>query len=147
VTAPPDGFAPYRRSSPYLDIIGPVYESATDPSIAGLWIDHRHTNSRGFLHAGLLVAVVDTIMGHTCERALGDGRRLTTVSLTSDFIGPARAGQWLDVTATVRRTGERLSFAACDVTTTDGSVVLCANGVFLTVGRTLASANSSGDPL
>lgn len=136
MTAPPaDGFTPYRRSSPYLDMIGPVYESATDPSVAGLWIDHRHTNSRGFLHAGLLVADTDTVMGHTCERTLGDGRRLTTVSLTPDFIGPARAGQWLEVAATVRRTGRRLSFAACEVTTDDGGLVMSAGGVFATVAR------------
>jgi len=51
---PPNGFVPYRRSSPYLDLIGPVYEAEGQPLVVGLWLGHKHTNSRGFVHAGLL---------------------------------------------------------------------------------------------
>lgn len=127
---PPAGFVPYRRSSPYLDMIGPIYEATTDPSLAGLRIDGRHTNSRGFVHAGLLVAVVDTLMGHSCERRL-DGARLVTVSLTPDFIGTARIGDWIAMTATVRWTTRRLSFAGCEAVTEDGHLVLSASGVFV----------------
>jgi uncharacterized protein (TIGR00369 family) len=141
---PSTGFVPYRRTSPYLEMIGPVYESGTDPSVAGLRIDQRHTNSRGFVHAGVLVAVVDTVMGHACERALGDGTRLTTVSITSDFLAPARGGQWLEVIAAVRRSGRRLSFASCGVTTSDGTAVLSASGVFLAVAHGATPTGSGG---
>jgi acyl-coenzyme A thioesterase 13 len=125
----PAGYVPYHRSSRYLELIGPVYEAAHDPSRVGLRIDERHTNARGFLHAGLLVAVADTIMGHTAQRALGPGSHLVTVSLTTDFTSSARAGDWLEAHATVRRAGRRLSFGASEFTVA-GRLVLAASGVF-----------------
>jgi len=59
----PEGFTPYARSSRYLDLIGPLYEAVGDPAVVGLRINGRHTNARGFLHAGVLVAVADMLMG------------------------------------------------------------------------------------
>ena len=125
----PTGFVPYHRSSRYLELIGPVYEAADDPSRIGLRIDERHTNARGFLHAGLLVAVADTIMGHAAQRVLGPDARLVTVSLTTDFTSSARVGDWVEGHATVRRTGRRLSFGASEFTVTS-RLVLAASGVF-----------------
>ena len=125
----PSGFVPYHRSSRYLELVGPVYEAADDPSRVGLRIDERHTNARGFLHTGLLVAVADTIMGHTAQRALGPDARLVTVSLTTDFTSSARAGDWIEAQATVRRAGRRLSFAASEFRVA-GRLVLAASGVF-----------------
>ena len=125
----PSGFVPYHRSSRYLELVGPVYEAADDPSRVGLRIDERHTNARGFLHAGLLVAVADTIMGHTAQRALGPDARLVTVSLTTDFTSSARAGDWIEAQATVRRAGRRLSFAASEFRVA-GRLVLAASRVF-----------------
>jgi len=125
----PSGFVPYHRSSRYLELVGPVYEAADDPSRVGLRIDERHTNARGFLHTGLLVAVADTIMGHTAQRALGPDARRVTVSLTTDFTSSARAGDWIEAQATVRRAGRRLSFAASEFRVA-GRLVLAASGVF-----------------
>jgi acyl-coenzyme A thioesterase 13 len=65
---PRDGFIPYRRTGPYLELIGPVYETAEGPLVVGLWLDERHTNSRGFIHAGALVALADTLLGHAILR-------------------------------------------------------------------------------
>jgi acyl-coenzyme A thioesterase 13 len=81
------------------------------------------------LHAGVLVAVTDTVMGHTCERAVADGTRLVTVSITTDFTGSARQGDWVQGTATVRRTGRRLAFASCELRSGD-RLLLAASGVF-----------------
>ena len=125
----PDGYLPYHRSSRYLELIGPLYETANDPARVGLRIDERHTNARGFLHAGLLVAVADTIMGHTAQRALGPDTRLVTVSLTTDFTSSAQNGDWVQAHATIRRAGRRLSFGASEFTV-DGRLILAASGVF-----------------
>lgn len=121
-------FVPYRRTSRYLDLIGPLLEHRDDPAVVGLTLDERHTNSRGRLHAGLVVALADTVMGHTIERAL-DGPRLVTVSLTSDFVGSAQVGDWLEGRATVRRAGRRVAFGACEFHAGD-RLVLSASGVF-----------------
>jgi acyl-coenzyme A thioesterase 13 len=62
-------FIAYTRTSRYLELIGPLFQHRDDPSVMGLELDERHTNSRGFCHAGVLVALADTIMGHTIEQA------------------------------------------------------------------------------
>jgi uncharacterized protein (TIGR00369 family) len=131
----PDGFAPYHRPSPYLDLIGPVYEAIDDPSVVRLLVDGRHTNARGFLHAGLLVAVADTIMGHTLHRRSGGTGSLVTVSLTTDFTGSANIGDWLEGRAGVRRLGRRISFADCAFRVGE-RLVLTASGIFATATAT-----------
>ena len=133
----PDGCVPYHRPIRYLDLIGPVYERADDPSTVRLLIDDRHTNARGFLHAGLLVAVADTIMGHTVQRAAPDGPAVVTVSLSTDFTGSAHPGDWLEGHALVRRRGSRVSFAACEFQV-GGRLVLAASGVFAVSDRRAA---------
>jgi acyl-coenzyme A thioesterase 13 len=125
----PEAFVPYARTSPYLDVVGPLYQHQDDASLVGLMVDDRHTNSRGMVHAGLLVAIADTVMGHTAERAAADGARLVTVSLTTDFTGVARRGAWIEGEATVRRTGRRLAFASCAFHA-EGRLILAASGVF-----------------
>ena len=125
----PDGYVPYHRPSRYLDLIGPLYERADDPSTVRLLVDDRHTNARGFLHAGLLVAVADTIMGHTIQRAEPGGAAVVTVSLSTDFTGSGHPGDWLEGHAVVRRRGGRVSFAACEFHV-GARLVRAASGVF-----------------
>jgi acyl-coenzyme A thioesterase 13 len=132
VTIVPDSFVAYTRSSSYLDLIGPIYEHCSDASIVGLVIDDRHTNSRGMLHGGLLVAIADTVMGHTTER-LATGTRLITVSLTTDFVGAAHLGDWVQGQATVQHSGRRLAFTSCRFHV-DDRLILTASGVFATAG-------------
>jgi uncharacterized protein (TIGR00369 family) len=125
----PAGFVAYRRPSRYFELIGPVYEALEDASVVGLLIDERHTNSRGFVHGGLLVAVADAVMGHSGEREGGEGRRLVSVSLTTDFLGSARCGEWVQGRARVRRAGRTLTFAEATFTAS-GRTVLAASGIF-----------------
>ena len=131
---PPAGFTPYARPSRYLDLIGPVYQAADNPAVVGLLVHDQLTNSRGFLHAGVLVAVADTIMGHTAERAAAQDTRLVTVSMTTEFPGSAHLGQWITGTATTHHIGRRLAFANCEFHT-DDRLVLMASGVFAVTAR------------
>lgn len=135
----PTGYVAYSHPSRYLELIGPLFERADDPTVVGLRIDERHTNSRGFLHAGVLVAVADVLMGHTAHRDAPPGVGLVTASLTTDFPGSARAGDWVAGSATVRRVGRRLAFAGCEFHTGD-QLVLTASGVFATVTTTRTEA-------
>jgi acyl-coenzyme A thioesterase 13 len=126
---PPTAFIAYSRTSRYLELVGPVYQHREDPSVIGLELDERHTNSRGFCHAGLLVALADTIMGHTIEQAASVPGRLVTVTLTTDFIGTAGIGDWIEGHAMIRRSGRRLAFGACEFRRQD-RLVLTASAVF-----------------
>src|SRR5262249_10308845 len=122
-------FISYARTSDYLELIGPVYQRQDDPCVIGLELDARHTNSRGFCHAGVLVALADTIMGHTIEHTAAQSGRPVTVTLTGDFIGAARSGDWLEGHATILRSGRRLAFATCEFHQR-GALVFTASAVF-----------------
>lgn len=101
-------------------------------------IDDRHTNARAFLHAGVLVRVADTIMGHAIQRTVPEVHGLVTVSLATDFASCAQPGDWLEGCADVRRRGARLSFGACQFHAGD-RLVLTASGIFISAVPSAAS--------
>lgn len=82
----------------------------------------------------MLVSLADVVMGHTAHRAGPPETGLVTVSLTTDFPGSARSGDWVAGHATVVRRGRRLAFTRCEFTAHD-RLVLVASGVFATVPR------------
>ena len=98
--APPDipaGFAPHWRKSGLTDPWQPLYSRRTEDAVyIGLRAGPAHSNSRGFVHGGLISALADNAMGLSCDLALGHVR-LVTVNLTLDFIAAAKQGEWLEV--------------------------------------------------
>jgi uncharacterized protein (TIGR00369 family) len=129
----PDGFAPHFRKSPLTEPWEPIYSKTTDTAvILGLRIAEAHTNSRGMAHGGLITALADNAMGLSCGHVAGGGTRLVTVNLSADFLGPAKIGQWLEITTEVVKTGHRLCFAQALVTA-DGVPCARANGTFSVV--------------
>ncbi|MES2896931.1 MAG: PaaI family thioesterase [Pseudomonadota bacterium] len=133
--AVPPGFARHFRQSPLTDPWEPLYSRKTeDAVILGLVAEPAHTNSRGFVHGGLISALADNAMGLSCARCLGDGASLVTVNLTLDFLGTARIGQWLEFTTIFVKAGGTLSFAQAFVTA-DGEPCARANAVFRVVKK------------
>ena len=129
--APPAGFTRHDRQSPLTTPWEPLYSRKTDEAvIIGLWAGEPHTNSRGFVHGGLISALADNAMGLSAGRVLGrEGGSLVTVNLTLDFIGSARAGQWLSFETAYVKTGSTLCFTQAFVTA-DGVACARANAVF-----------------
>lgn len=132
-TLPPAGFAPHERASPLTAPWEPIFARRTDRALVlGLIAAEAHTNSRGFVHGGLITALADNAMGLSCARVLGDGASLITVNLAVDFLGAARIGQWLEFDTVFVRPGSTLCFAQAFVTA-DGEPCARANGVFRVV--------------
>lgn len=126
----PDGFERHYRQSPVTDPWEPLYSRKTeDAVILGLMAQAAHTNSRGFVHGGLISALADNAMGLSCSHRLGGEMSLVTVNLTLDFLGSAQIGQWLEFTTAFVKNGGSLSFAQAFVTA-DGQPCARANGVF-----------------
>ena len=79
--ASPPGFAPHDRKSPLTDPWEPLFSrNAGDAVVLGLRAGPAHTNSRGFVHGGLISALADNAMGLSCARKLGTAGGLVTVS-------------------------------------------------------------------
>ena len=115
----PAGFTPHE-AGPFLEHAGPLWISA-DTEQLGLHVERRHLNRGGTAHGGLLATLVDTAMGHAVrERA--DADAAATVSLTIDYLGPAKEGDWLQASTKVERLGGRLAFVDCSLRVEDREV-------------------------
>ncbi|MDO8802084.1 PaaI family thioesterase [Phenylobacterium sp.] len=131
----PTGFEPHYRKSPLTDPWEPLYSRKTDGAVVlGLEVTEAHTNSRGFVHGGLISALADNAMGLSCGHRLGDGARLVTVNLTLDFLASAQVGQWLEFDTIFVKPGGSLCFAQAFVTA-DGEPCARANAVFKVVRK------------
>jgi uncharacterized protein (TIGR00369 family) len=131
----PEGFERQSRRSPLTDPWEPIYSRLTpDALILGLRLATPHTNARGFVHGGLIAALTDKAMGHSCAHKMHGAASLVTVSLSIDFISSARIGQWLTVETDVIKTGSTLCFAQC-IVKADDVVIARANATFRVVPK------------
>jgi uncharacterized protein (TIGR00369 family) len=131
----PEGFERQSRRSPLTDPWEPIYSRLTpDAIILGLRLATPHTNHRGFAHGGLIAALTDKAMGHSCGRKMGGTDSLVTVSMSIDFVGSAQIGQWLTVETDVIKTGSTICFAQCFVRA-DDVVIARANATFRVVKK------------
>lgn len=130
-TAPPtDGFSRHFRRSPLTDPWEPLWSENTGKAIRiGLWLDERHTNSRGLAHGGLITALADNAMGLSCGLHLESVEGLVTVGLAVDFLSSARIGKWLEMQPEVVKVGGTLAFAQC-LATANGKPCARANATF-----------------
>lgn len=134
----PAGFERHDRKSPLTDPWEPLWRRLSgDTVVLGLRAGAAHTNSRGFVHGGLISSLADNAMGLSCARKLGDGASLVTVNLTVDFLGSALAGQWLEFDTVFVKPGGTLCFTQAFVTA-DGQPCARANAVFRVVKRAVA---------
>jgi acyl-coenzyme A thioesterase PaaI-like protein len=129
----PEGFERHTRRSGLTDPWEPIYAR---PSPHGVSLAIRagaaHANSRGFVHGGLITALADNAMGLSCGHQIANTSGLVTVSLSVDFVGFAKVGQWLEIRPEVVKAGKSLCFATALVRA-DDSVCARASGVFKVV--------------
>jgi uncharacterized protein (TIGR00369 family) len=127
----PEGFVPHFRQSPLTDPWEPLYSRLTDEAvIIGLRVGAQHTNSRGLAHGGLIAALADNAMGLSCGVRLGPAATgLLTVTLSVDFLGLVKIGQWLEFGTTFVKVGKVLCFAQ-NFVTADGEVIAKASASF-----------------
>ena len=127
---PPEGFAPHFRKSPVTDPWEPLYSRRLDGTVQiGVRVREVHCNSRGLLHGGVVAALADNAMGLSCGATLPSVQGLVTVSLSVDYAGSARAGQWLQIAPRVLKTGRSMGFADA-VVTADGDIIARASATF-----------------
>jgi uncharacterized protein (TIGR00369 family) len=131
----PQGFERQSRRSPLTDPWEPIYARQTpDAIILGLRLATPHTNSRGFAHGGLIAALTDKAMGHSCAYKMRGAYSLVTVSMAIDFLSSAQIGQWLTVETDVIKTGSTICFAQCLVKADDVAIAR-ANATFRAVKK------------
>jgi uncharacterized protein (TIGR00369 family) len=131
----PAGFVRHFRQSPVTDAWEPLYSRKRDDVIViGFDSDKRHTNSRGFVHGGVITSLADNAMGLSCGVNLGGATSLITVALSIDFVGTARPAQWIEIAPALLKLGKTLCFAQCLVTA-DNDLCARASATFRVVSR------------
>ncbi len=134
VAVPPD-FKPLFRSSPVLQLIGPLYgRGEGEKLVVGLRAEAKHCNARGSVHGGILATLADVSLGYTMAFAFTPPRSLATLSLSVDFAGTAQIGDWLEAHVDVQKQGSRLAFANCYILAREQRIVR-ASAVFLVTGE------------
>ena len=138
----PQGFEPLFRTSPVLDMIGPLYFRGEGKDLAiGLRAQAKHCNSRGTVHGGMLATLADVALGYTMAFSSDPPGNLVTANLTLDYAGTAKAGDWLEARVDIQKQGSRLSFANCYIQV-DGQRIVRASAVFAAAGRKAAKERS-----
>ncbi len=132
MTEIPQGFVKHSRRSGLTEPWEPLYSRETDDAVViGVMARPAHVNSRDFVHGGLMMSLADNAMGLSCAmKHKLEG--LVTVSLSIDFLAPARLGQWLTFETRFTKAGSTLAFADCFVKA-DGLPCARASGTFKAV--------------
>src|ERR1700687_1869292 len=83
----PEGFEPQSRRSPLTDPWEPIYSKQTpDAIILGLRLATPHTNARGVVHGGVIAALTDKAMGHSCGHKMRGAYSLVTGRMSIAFL-------------------------------------------------------------
>jgi uncharacterized protein (TIGR00369 family) len=134
MTNPPSGFSPFPNQGPFLEHVGPILiRDGDEELVLGLQTEERHANHRGTVQGGLLSTFADFALGRAIEADADDGKDRATVSLTVDFLKPAKPGDWIESRTRVDRVGSTLSFADCSLCV-DGKEIVRARAVWVVAG-------------
>jgi len=123
----PAGFEPVPPRGGFTPGIADLYVKREGEGIVrGVRVEPRHLNAAGIAHGGFLATMMDSTFGNTLGHL---GRRGFTVRLVTDYVGPAKRGDWLEGRARVVRATQTLAFLEGELTV-DGRVVLAGQAVF-----------------
>ena len=83
-----------------------VLNVTTNSAAARMEVKKSHLAPNGYLHAGSIVTLADTIAGYACLYNLPDkGISFTTVELKSNFLGTAKSG-FIQAEAVLQHSGK-----------------------------------------
>ncbi|WP_313808797.1 PaaI family thioesterase [Sphingobium sp.] len=128
MTDTPPGFLLIDALDDVMGAFAPIHAKKEEDQITfGFRVGAKHCNPAGNCHGGTWATLADILMGMNIGCVTG--KTGPTISLSIDFLGPAREGQWVEGRAKVLRWTPNLGFAECSFTA-DGEPALRANAVF-----------------
>ncbi len=126
----PEGFEPLFRTSPFLDRTGPFYVKGRGVDLKiGLRVLDHHLNARGHLHGGMLMTLSDIALGYAMSTSAEPPIHAVTSSLSADFAGSAKLGDWVESRTDIQKVGRTLAFANVYLSVGEERIVR-ASGIF-----------------
>lgn len=89
-----------------------------------------HANQGGWVHGGVIAGLLDMALGAAVVTTLREDEWCATMSLTTDFLRPAKPGSRLVARARVERRGRLAAYPAGEVVDESGEVLARASGVW-----------------
>jgi len=131
----PEGFRPLFRTSPVLDLIGPLYGRGEGKDlVVGLRVEAKHCNARGTIHGGIMATLADVALGYALAFATDPPTAAVTVNLALDYLGTAKAGDWIEARVDHQKMGSRMAFGNCYIVAGEQRIAR-ASAVFLVAGQ------------
>ena len=129
----PPGFQPMNWSRGFGRQIGPFYER-NEPDgrfTRAFLVAEHHTNGMNNCHGGMLMAFADTVFGHPVG-VMKRSHYWVTVRMLTDFVSPARLGEWVEGTAEVAGQVDDIYTVKGRIWTGD-RLIMTGTGVFKTI--------------
>jgi len=133
----PEGFVKLALSSSlFLDNNGPFFVRREGERVTiGMPVEGRHCNSIGTMHGGMVLAFTDVALTVGSNMIAKTSRFLPTLSVTCDFVGPAKAGDWVQIDVQVIRVTRSFVFSQGLIETGAGAPVARISGTLLVRGE------------
>lgn len=128
--AAPSDFEPARFSKGFLDHSGPYFLRRDQETIVvGLRVHEGHLNYVGVVHGGVLTTFADVALSLQIHELEVPSLLPVTNSLTTNFLGAARLGDWLEAHGRIDQVGKRLAHTSGQIRR-GTEVILTMTGVF-----------------
>lgn len=126
----PNGFTRSDHGSPFMDTLGPLYDSGEGENYKlGMFVEHRHSNRIGLVHGAVLAALADVHLLRMIALTRTPRLTLVTTHLALDFLSSAAKGAWLEASGRIDRIGRSLCHSS-GLIHADGKPVVRMSGVF-----------------
>ena len=125
----PEPFRISVRRGPFTTHNGPWFHWAEEGDWRqGVRLLDRHCNGRGIVHGGFLSSFADGLAATAVFRQVK--RSSVTIKLNTEFLRPAKSGEWLQGTAQITRTTGKMAFVDAFAWTGEGRDIAMDNLVF-----------------
>jgi acyl-coenzyme A thioesterase PaaI-like protein len=127
---PPPGYSFIQWPSTYVRHVGaPLYEKYHDDGTrtVGTWLGQNQANGQGFAHGGFLLTLADFALTYGRFKE-GQWDPNITLSITAEFIGPAKLDDWIEARTRIFKRSSSLVFSEVHLSV-DGKVIMRASGV------------------
>ena len=129
----PNGFEPLASASPFNGMAGPLFVrlDQDENPVVGFEVLDKHCNTSGRVHGAMIAALADISLGKgigmalvraglienkaTTTAEIGAGAPIATVTLNTNYVGNAVAGDWVESHVTVNKVGRRMAFADASI--------------------------------
>lgn len=126
----PEGFVPADFAPGFLTLSGPYFLRRTGAEARlGLRIEDSHANYVGVAHGGVLATFADVALSFAVYDSERPRLRVVSNSLTVNFLGGTKSGDWLEAVCRLDRKGKRIAYSSGEILR-GGEIVMTMTGVY-----------------